>query len=232
MNYLRMAVLALCVLAISQPSLAVEDAPRTITVRGEAGVSAVPDRAELVAGFVNRALKASDALAANNATMKKLFAVLGEFGIADKDMRTVNFAVAPVMERPDRRGPSRLAGYSVSNSVSAIVRDRARIGALLDAVIRGGANRIHGIRFSISTPEKLADAARSKAFADAGRKAALYAKAAGVAVGKVLRIVEQSVRVPGPRLMRAEAMQAVSQVPIAAGEQRVHASVTVTFAIR
>ncbi len=232
MKFLLLPALALCVLALSQPALADEDATRTITVRGEAGVSAAPDRAELTAGIVNRAVRASDALAANSTTMKKLFAVLGEFGIADKDMRTVNFAVAPVMERPDRRGPARLAGYSVSNSVSIVVRDRARLGDLLDAIIKGGANRIHGIRFSISDPEKLADTARAKAFADAGRKAALYAREAGVAIGKVLRIAEQSVLIPGPRLMRSDAMQAVSRVPIAAGAQRVQASVTVVYEIR
>jgi uncharacterized protein YggE len=47
-----------------------------------------------------------------------------------------------------------------------------------------------------------------------------------------LKITEQSIHIPGPRMVRAVEMQAMSRVPVAAGEQKINASVMVTFAIK
>lgn len=204
----------------------------TITVRGEGGVAAVPDRAELIAGHANRAATAAEAMAANNTAMESVFAALKSFGIAERDMRTVGFSVAPVMARADRKSPPEIVAYRVSNRVVVTLRDRAKLGALLDILTRAGANRIDGVRFLISDVEKSADEARRKAIGDAGRRARLYADSAGVTLGRVIKITEQSVFVPGPRMARAVEMQAVGRVPVAAGEQRISASVMVTFAIK
>ena len=67
--------------------------------------------------------------------------------------------------------------------------------------------------------------------ADARRKAELYAQAAGVRVGRVLEIAEQGISVPRPRLMQATEMRARAAVPVAPGEQRVSANVTVGYEI-
>jgi uncharacterized protein YggE len=207
-------------------------AGRTITVRGEAGVTAVPDRAVLTAGHTNRAATAAAAMTANNAAMETVFAALRAIGIAERDMRTVGFSVAPVMARADRKSPPKIVAYGVSNRVVVTLRDRAKLGALLDILTRAGANRIDGVRFLISDEEKLSDEARRKAIGDARRKALLYADSAGVTLGRVMKITEQSVHIPGPRMVRAVEMQAMSRVPVAAGEQTITASVMVTFAIK
>ena len=128
-------------------------AGRTITVRGQTSVAAVPDRAELTAGHTNRAETAAKAMAANNAAMETVFTALKALGIAERDMRTAGFSVAPVM-------------------------------------------------------------------ACAGRKALIYADSAGVTLGGVLKITEQSIHIPGTRMVRAVEMQAMARVPVAAGEQK------------
>jgi uncharacterized protein len=204
----------------------------TISVRGEASVAAVPDRVELTVGHNNRAQTAAAAVAANSAAMEKIFAVLRDSGIAARDMRTAGFSVSPVTTRPDRNAAPRIVSYRVSNRVVVVLRDRARLGELLDTLTQAGANRINGIRFLIGETEKLADRARRKAVEDARRKARLYADTAGVTLGRVLKITERSVYVPGPRAIRESAIQTMSRVPIAAGEQRIGASITVTFAIK
>jgi uncharacterized protein len=204
----------------------------TITVRGEASVTAIPDRAELTAGHTNRAETAAKAITANNSAMEAVFAALKAMDIAKRDMRTVGFSVAPVTARADRKSLPRIVAYGVSNRIIITLRDRAILGAMLDILTRAGANRIDGVRFLISDTEKLADEARRKAFTDARRRALLYADSAKVALGKVLTITEQSVHVPGPRMVRAVEMQAMSRVPVAAGKQSVNASVMVTFAIK
>lgn len=203
----------------------------TITVHGEAGVAATPNRAELIAGHSNRAETAAKAMAANNAAMEAVFVALKVAGITERDIRTVGFSVGPVMARTDRKSPAQIVAYGVSNRVVVTLRDRTKLGTLLDILTRAGANRIDGIRFLVSDAEKLTDDARRKAFDDARRRALLYAKSAGVKLGRVEKISEQSVRIPGPRMVRAVEMQAMSRVPVAPGAQTINASVTVTFAI-
>jgi hypothetical protein len=74
------------------------------------------------------------------------------------------------------------------------------------------------------------DEARQRAIADAQRKAALYAKAAGVSLGRPLVIQEQGTEIPSPRVYFGVEM-ARSAVPVATGEQALHANVSVTFAL-
>ena len=147
-------------------------------------------------------------------------------------MRTIGFSVAPVMARADRNTPPRIVAYGVSNRVIVTLRDRAKLGALLDKLTRAGANRIDSVRFLVGETENLADEARRKALDNARRKARLYADSAGVTLVRVIKITEQSVHIPAPRMVRAVEMQAMSRVPVAAGEQQINASVMVTFAIR
>ena len=117
-------------------------AGRTITVRGQTSVAAVPDRAELTDGHTNRAETAAKAMAANNAAMETVFTALKALGIAERDMRTAGFSVAPVMARADRNSPPRIVAYGVSNRVAVTLRDRALLGAMLDVLTRAGAKRL------------------------------------------------------------------------------------------
>ena len=99
---------------------------------------------------------------------------------------------------------------------------------MLDVLTRG----MDRVRLLISNADKLNDGARRKAVGDARRKALIYADSAGVTLGGVLKITEQSIHIPGTRMVRAVEMQAMARVPVAAGEQKINASVMVTFAIK
>jgi uncharacterized protein YggE len=112
------------------------------------------------------------------------------------------------------------------------VRQLDRLGALLDGLVAGGANRGMGISFGCSNPEELLEQARLRAVADARKRAELYAKGAGTGVGNVLRIDEG--QAPTPRLLRFEAgaAMAADTLIVAAGQQELTARVTVTYAVR
>ena len=225
--------LALSMAACEGGVAAAQDLPdRLITVRGEASVPARPDRVEVVAGVVSRAVSAADALAQNNAATKELFALLNGRGIAGPDLQTVNFSVSPEVDRGERGAAQpRIVGYTVTNEVSVTLHDVDKLGDLLDALVGAGANRLRRVRFSIGEVGPLADEARGLAVADARRRALLYAEAAGVRLGRVRSIAEPVVRGPEPRLLAAEGLRAASQVPIAPGELSVGASVTLTYEI-
>ena len=206
------------------PASADNGTRRSIRVQGTGSVDAKPDQAVIMAAVVDQETAAARALEANSESMRRVLAKLGEFAVAKSDIQTRSFAVHPLFER-------RIIGYRVVNRIAVKVRELARLGAMLDALVAAGADRLDGVRFSIAAPEPLADKARLAAMADARRKAELYAESAGVRVGRVLDIAEHGARGPRPAMMEAAAMSARAAVPIEAGEQRVSAAVTVVYEI-
>src|SRR5262249_22136477 len=99
-----------------------------------------------------------------------------------------------------------------------------------DGVVEGGANRDVGISFGCSDPEKLLDQARARAVAEARKKAEIYVKGAGGALGQVLTISEGH-SAPWRQVRYEHQAGKADALPIAAGEQEMSVSVTVIYAI-
>lgn len=223
---------AVVLFAAMNPTLAGDETQRSIRVQGAGGIDARPNQAVVLAAVVDQEARAGDALEANSRKMGGVLKKLTEFAVAETDIRTRGFSVTPIFERRQAgTATPRIIAYRVVNRIEVKVRALGRIGALLDALIAAGTDRLDGIQFSITEPAPLADKARLRAMADARRKAELYAQAAGVRVGRVLEIAEQGVSVARPRLMQATEMRARAAVPVSPGEQRVSANVTVVYEI-
>jgi uncharacterized protein YggE len=125
-----------------------------------------------------------------------------------------------------------IIGYSVTNQVRVQVHDLTILGEVLDALVRAGSNQISGISFGIEDPVEILNHARIGAIADAQSRADLYAKSAGVKLGKVISIDEQSAQLPGPLgRVRQLAVEGISSVPVAPGEQEVNVTIRMVFAI-
>jgi uncharacterized protein len=210
-----------------------EEARRTIVVSGEGQVTGTPDQARLSAGVVTQEQTAAAALDANTRAMNNVFAALKRLGIPDNKIRTSNFSLMPQYPpfRPDNPEARTIVGYQVSNQVTVIVNDIAKVGTALDTLIRSGANQSYGVAFEIADEKPLAERARSAAVTDAVAKARTIADAAGVVLGPILSIQEgrSGFVPPGPRVFAATAEGAP---PVAAGEQTVTVSVTVTYTIQ
>ncbi|MEL6577938.1 MAG: SIMPL domain-containing protein, partial [Pseudomonadota bacterium] len=206
---------------------------RTITVQGTGESLAVPDMASVSLGVTTEGRSAARALEQNSRAMTTVIEVLGEAGIEPRDIATSSVNLSPVYDqRPNQQGRREIRGYRASNQVRVRVRVLDTLGTTLDAVAKAGATDIHGISFNLSEPEEARDAARRDAMADARRRAALYAEAAGAALGPVLTISEIGIARPMSFdtgiAMRAEAAIAV---PVAPGEQSIGASVTVVYTL-
>lgn len=206
---------------------------RTIIVTGEGEVAAPPDMAAVQTGVVTQADTASQALEENNAAMEKIMEVLNKHEIAKKDVQTSSFNVSPVYERdPQGRRQPEVVGYRVQNQVRVRVRNLARLGEVLDALVQVGSNQISGISFDVDDPTGILNQARSWAIANAKSRAQVYAQAAGVSVGRVLRISEQPLDIPRPMQMgRRFAAAEAAQVPVATGEQEFRVTVHVVYAL-
>ena len=203
--------------------------PATVTVSGTGTAAATPDVAEITTGVVTQASTAAQALAANSQAMEQLMRSLEALGIAARDVQTTSLSVSPQrrQERDGRAGE--IVGYEVVNQVHVKVRELPSLGRVLDQQVAQGANSIQGIRFGLRDPAPLLDEARKRAMADARRRADLYASAAGLKVGRVLSVQEAGTVSPRPDAMGRVMMSAA--VPVAAGEQEIQASVTVTYAL-
>ena len=105
-------------------------------------------------------------------------------------------------------------------------------GAILDALVGQGANQIQGPDLSVDDRDAAEDEARSNAIASARARAALYAKASGLSVDRIVWIRETgSNYAPRPMIaMRAESAKASTQIE--PGEQDVTVNVAVRFLLK
>ena len=206
------------------------DRMRTISVTGTGSATAKPEIAEVQIGVQTDARTAAAALNANTTAMNTLFTTLKNAGIAETDMQTSGFNVGPRYDAAQQGRPPTIAGYQVTNQVAVKERELAKLGELLDQVVQGGANSIHGIRFTLGKPDSIADLARKAAMADAKRKAELLAAEGGVKLGRIVSINEGGTAEPRFQEGMA-AMRAAAPVPVAPGELTVRASLRVTWAL-
>lgn len=203
------------------PSLAIE---KLVTVTGEATIAVAPDSAMIRIGVSSQDKTAREASDANAKQMTAVLAAIKSSNIAERDIQTSRLSLQPQYD-PNKSGTARLTGFQATNQVTVRIRDIGNLAAVLDSAISAGANEMSGIEFIVSEQSKLLDRARDDAIADAHRKAALYAKAAGSRLGRVVAISEEG-SAPPPRPMQALRAGAV---PISPGEQTLRAAVTVSY---
>ncbi len=219
--------LVLAAALIATPALADDDKGR-IVMTGTASISATPDQAIVTAGVMTKAESARAALSANTKQMRQVFTALKDLDIEDRDITTSSFNISPNWEHGSTG--SRQNGYQVSNQVTVRLHDVTFVGAALDTLVRAGANQAGGVQFIVKNRDDLLDTARAKAVGKAKDRAALYAEAAGVKLGKIVEITEGG-HGGGPQPQFAGRAVALEAAPIAAGEQDLSVSVTITWAL-
>lgn len=199
----------------------------SVSARGEA--TRVPDVASLSAGVVTQAADANAALRANAEEMRRVMAALDGAGIAERDIRTTGLNVSPQYRRGDGESPA-ISGYQASNTVSFKVRDVARLGEVMDALVAGGANQVYGPNFEIDQPDEVYDEARRAALAQARARADMYAGELGL---RVLRIVSVSegggFMPPQPMMAMRASMDMAQSSPVSPGESTLTANLDVVF---
>jgi uncharacterized protein YggE len=225
--------------AASAQTLDLPPAEPSIAVTGEGIVRGQPDVAVITAGVVSEADTAGAALSENSAAMGRITEALRGAGIDPRDLQTAGFFVEPIWSQPppdfdgSRPFEPQIVGYRVRNELTIRVRNLSRTGALLDQVVSLGVNSISGPTFTVADPTPLEDQARRAAMRDALRKGRLFADAASVPLGAILRIQENAFQRPQPMPMAAMAREQAfdAAVPIEAGEIVFEARVDVTWRI-
>jgi uncharacterized protein YggE len=233
MKLARIAVLAAAGVAIAafagvfQPAGARGQAAETqtggLTVTGSGSVNATPDRAHFTFGTVAQARTAAAALAASSQTVDRVVDALRRAGVARADIQTSEVSLFPRMSESGQE----IVGYTATNSVSAVVRRIAQLGAVIDAAVGAGANQIYGPSLLASDQDAGYRNALKAAVAEARTKAETLAAAAGKSLGQITAIVESGASPPQPMPATGER---AADTQIEPGTQKIEASVSVTFA--
>ncbi|TSC68197.1 MAG: hypothetical protein G01um101472_105 [Parcubacteria group bacterium Gr01-1014_72] len=217
----------------------------TITVSGKSERVVVPDLAVFTVGVTEEGAIVSVAQAATTEGINGIIAFLKTNGVAEKDIKTINYQIYPRYDyereaRPNYYpvpdGKRSLAGYTVTQTLEVKVRKLADAGKLLSGIGELGATDVSGLSFSVDKEEDIKKEIRGEAIADAAASAKGLARDLGV---RILRVVSYSEGgyYPGP-LYKLEAAygRGGDSEPIAPeitpGEYKVTSNVSVTYEIR
>lgn len=205
---------------------------RTITVTGTGMVTLTPDVAYVYIGVETTDASATKAMDDNNARAQAVIDAIKSFGVEDKDIQTTNFSIYPQAVYDENFNQIGVT-YVVDNTVYVTVRDLTKLGELLDASFRAGANQIYSISFDVADKAKALSQARLAAVEAARQQADELAAATGVTIGAVQTISYYDTT-PSPiyysRSTDAKAMTA--SVPVEAGSMQIVTTVTIVYEIR
>jgi uncharacterized protein len=231
MIFMRMIAILMTVAALSSPVLAA-DGPATITVTGQGHVDVAPDMATFSLGVMTEGETAQAALSSNSEQLAAVLARLKAAGIEPRDIQTSGLSLGPRYDYRNSGEAPKVTGYVASNMVMVKVRALDTLGGLLDKAVADGANALNGVNFGLQDDAAAVDEARMRAVADARHRAELYAKAAGVTLGKILKISEaDGYARPMPMAMEAGAFAKSADVPVAAGELGISTTLTLIYEI-
>lgn len=163
------------------------------TTTGTGEVKAVPDTAMVSLGVTAHAATADEAKNQINEVTNKIVADLKNLGIEEKDIKTINFSIN---ESPQEYiTPSKLPKSFVgSQTIEVTAKTIELANKAIDVATRDGANALDPPSFVVNEEKRkeLTKQARKKAIANAKEKARELASEAGIRLGNVVDIQENS----------------------------------------
>ncbi len=206
---------------------------RTMSVSGRGEVYLIPDIAYINIGTRSQAVDVASALSDNNKQAQAISSVLSDMGIDPLDIQTTAFNVYPFQNYGMDGQPTELV-YIVENTVNVKVRELNRLGEILDAVVRSGANQINGISFDVEDRKQAEADARRLAIQDATEKAQELAELAGTELGDLQNISVYSNGDPQP-VYNAKGggyIAADSAAPVSSGQMIITADANLVYELK
>src|SRR5262249_23814186 len=153
-------------------------------------------------------------------------------GVKDDDIQTTNFNIYQRDVTDPTTGAKLSTVYAVDNTVYVTVRDLTKLGAVLDASVKAGANNVNNIQFDLADKTKALSDARAAAVKNAKQEADELASAAGVSIVNV-QTINYSENTPGPIFYSKSVGLAAadSSVPVSPGTLQISVTVTITYEI-
>jgi len=158
-----------------------------VTVAGETSMKAQPDAAIVVLSVITQSPQALNAQQDNARKSDAVIQALKASAGADPEIKTSDYSLQPQYDYRYNKLP-KIIGYEARNSVMVAMGDLTKVGAVIDAASRAGANSVEAVSFILRDNSPL----RGQALAEASRQAMTKAKSIAQAMGgQVVRVVEE-----------------------------------------
>ena len=199
-----MVILSVFLLASTDKVMNTAATTNTVSFSGEGKVVAKPDIAKVQLSVITEALTSKVAQDNNSKKSKAITDYLQKQGLGDKDVKTTGYNIYPQYKYPQYGGQPTITGYQVNQSIEVKIRNLDNVSNVLDGVVLAGANQVNQLSFEIDNPEALKTEARTKAIADAKKKANELQSQVGISLGKIVNFSENTGGYPVPIYMKTE----------------------------
>jgi uncharacterized protein len=206
--------------------------PPSITVTGEATISAEPDQAQIDIGVVTQARTAPEASKENAERLTRVLAEVKKLLGKGDEVKTTGYALTPNYRYP-QGGKPEIVGYSASNTVRIKTTRLEDVGPLIDRSMKAGANQVNRLVFTLK--DELAaqlDALRA-ASAKAKTKADAIAASLGLEIVGIASVTEGE-RAVQPIFRQAMATRAdalSAPTPVEPGNVEIRSTVSMTVEV-
>lgn len=206
----------------------------TVSFSGEGRVVAKPDIAKIQISIVTEALTSKVAQDDNSKKSKTVTDYLQKQGLGDKDIKTTGYNISPQYKYSQYGGNPQIIGYQVIQSLEIKIRNLDSVSNVLDGVVAAGANQVSQLSFEIDNPDALKAEARTKAIADAKKKANELQGQVGISLGKIINFSENTGGYPVSYMLETKSanQDGDSGPSIPTGENEIIVNVALTYQIR
>jgi uncharacterized protein YggE len=224
------AACAVLALVLAPAAAQAADAPATLAIDGTGIALVAPDVATLSVEVRSAGATRQSARRKCNARTKHVLAALAAQGVPRADLTTSAISL-------DRTTFKKQVRFNASNSISVRLTNVAKVGPVIDAVTKAGADAINGPEFSFKDPSTGKSEATRAALVDARRRADEAAAAVGMHVTGIRSIVIDPASPPesasGDSASQATAPAFTGAEPtqVSPGRQEVTVTVEVVFTI-
>jgi uncharacterized protein len=162
------------------------------TVQGKGEVTAIPDTALVTLGVNKQATNVDVAKQQVDQIINKITQDVKALGIDAKNIKTSNYSINPDYDYTT--GTQVPRGYTVNASIEIKVTPLEKANNAVDIATKDGATQVGGIQFVLDDQKQkeLEDQARQAAIDNAKEKAESLSKSAGIHLGRVVDVQENT----------------------------------------
>jgi uncharacterized protein YggE len=206
-----------------------------VTVQATGSVKVVPDGVSFNFAISVLAQSSEIAMSDASATAEQVRAALDAAGVANDDIATQNVSVYPEYASSST-GAQSLSGYRAQQVFTVTLRDTAKAGEVVDAVVAVGGNslQVYGVMPTLLDTDAAVAQAREAAIKSAKAKAKDYASLIDEDLGSVVYINEiASPSSPIPLMTgdSATSSEPTAKTEINLGTQEVSVSIEVRWSL-
>lgn len=226
---MRFCILALVILSV----VPLGRCESLLTVSGHGEDTERPDIAKVSLGVESQTNTAESAQDAVNGVMQQVLTKIKAVGIPDNEIQTAGVNLSPVYSTPQpgqENQPPHIAAYRASNQIRVRTTHLKLVGAVIDAGLKAGANRLEGIEFGLANDLHSRTEVLKQAAHEAQAKGQALADALGLKLVAVKKVNESAVNLQPPRPLMAMWAE-VAATPVQPGKVKVDASISVEFKI-